>query len=113
MDELLFFMLCVVIFTLAGIGYWRFVRILTALFQLFAYLLGFGVANSLREDEGLVTALLAGTAVYLVFYSMILIVKRLATLEVEVVKLGGKPNTPDLFEFIWRQLNKNRAKAKN
>lgn len=112
METVLVIVLAIIVFTLAGIIYWRMLRILALLVQIGAYIAGIAVALDLKDD-GLIGALLAGTGVYLLISSLVLIFNRIGSLEKEVVRLGGRPNTPDLVQFLLSKLRGSPEKPKN
>ncbi|MBI5960000.1 MAG: hypothetical protein HY866_14770 [Chloroflexi bacterium] len=100
MADILFVVLCIFVFIFAGIIYWRVLRVLFWLIQIAGFVAGIGTGLAVKDDDGLFWGLIAGTAVYLAVYSLVLMWNRIINLEREVVRLGGKPNTPKFLGWF-------------
>lgn len=103
MSDILVVLACIVIFVVAGLIYWRFVRLVAIVVQIGAFVGGIVIALQYHQDDETALGLLVGTVIYLFITSMVLAITRLGNLENEIRRLGGKPMTPDFVEFLFRR----------
>ncbi|HEX3050492.1 MAG TPA: hypothetical protein VHP83_07550 [Aggregatilineaceae bacterium] len=109
---LLVIIISALVFSVASLFYWRLIKVLIFVVHVAAFVAGVYVVQDYNNGGEFFKGLCAGTGIYLALLTLVLAWNRIVILEKEIIRLGGKPNTPDYMEYIYNHLFK-RGKKKN
>jgi len=109
---LLVIIISALVCSIASLVYWRLIKLLIFVEHVAAFVAGVYVVQDYNNGGEFFQGLCVGTGIYLALLTLVLAWNRIVILEKEIIRLGGKPNTPDYMEFIYNRLFR-REKKKN
>jgi hypothetical protein len=109
-SPIVFVVVAVVIMCIAAVLYWELIKLLAGLVGLAALIAGLVVGVQFNNRGDPLGGILAGTAVFLLIGTPVLLIDRIGNLETSVQELGGKTGSikeyGELLKELWAGLVK-------